>query len=83
MILSGLRELRQSGQLTDITLIAGGVEVKAHKNVLAACSAYFRAMFTGFNERNQDRVTLNEVDPTALSTLVDYVYSSKVEVRQK
>ena len=57
------------------------MEVKAHKNVLAACSPYFLAMFTGFNERNQDRVTLNEVDPSALSTLIDYVYSSKVEVR--
>ena len=45
--LEGLSSLQKLDALTDITLVAGGTEVKAHKNVLAACSPYFYAMFTG------------------------------------
>lgn len=80
--LAGLNRLRQAGLLTDVVLEAGHVRVPAHKNVLAACSPYFWAMFTTFNERDQDRVTLNEVDPEALKSLVEYVYTSKVEVSE-
>ena len=55
-------------------------KVPAHKMVLAACSPYFYAMFTGFTERESSRVTLQGLDPEALQTLVDYVYTSLVEV---
>ena len=51
--------------------------------VLAACSPYFYAMFTGFTERESSRVTLQGLDPEALQTLVDYVYTSLVEVEGK
>ena len=51
--------------------------------VLAACSPYFYAMFTGFTERESSRVTLQGLDPEALQTLVDYVYTSLVEVERK
>lgn len=39
--------LRMSGLLSDITLVADGVEIQAHKMILASCSPYFYAMFTG------------------------------------
>jgi kelch-like protein 2/3 len=39
-------------------------------------------MFTGFEERNQSRVTLVNVDPEALRILIDYVYTSEVEVTE-
>ena len=51
--------------------------------VLAACSPYFYAMFTGFTERESSRVTLQGLDPEALQTLVDYVYTSLVEVERE
>ena len=57
-------------------------QVPAHKMVLAACSPYFYAMFTGFTERESSRVTLQGLDPEALQTLVDYVYTSLVEVEK-
>lgn len=61
-------------------LIADGVEIPAHKMVLASCSPYFYAMFTGFEESRQDRITLQGVEHQALNLLVEYVYTSLVNV---
>ena len=46
-ILQGLNKQRQMGLLCDVMLIVGETEFPCHRNVLAACSPYFMAMFTG------------------------------------
>jgi kelch-like protein 2/3 len=51
--------------------------------VLAACSPYFYAMFTSFEESKQERITLQGVDSQALQLLVEYVYSSEVHVTEE
>lgn len=51
--------------------------------VLASCSPYFYAMFTSFEESKQDRITLQGVDHQALSLLVEYVYTSEVQVTEE
>lgn len=66
-----------------MTLVADSVEIPAHKMVLAACSPYFYAMFTSFEESKQDRITLQGVDHYALSLLVEYVYTSEVHVTEE
>jgi len=69
--------------LCDVILVADGdMEVPAHIMVLAACSPYFYAMFTSFEERDQQRITLQGVDYSALELLVDYVYSAEVHVTE-
>lgn len=68
--------------LCDVTLVANTVEIPAHKMVLAACSPYFYAMFSSFEESRQDRITLQEIDPQALQLLVEYVYTSEVQVTE-
>ncbi|EGI68861.1 Ring canal kelch-like protein [Acromyrmex echinatior] len=75
--------MRKKNLLCDVILVAdGGMEVPAHKMVLAACSPYFYAMFTSFEERDQQRITLQGVDYSALELLVDYVYSAEVHVTE-
>ena len=75
--------MRDDSLLTDVTLIAAGYEVKAHKAVLASCSPYFYAMFTGFDEKNKSKIILRDIDPEALKLLVNYVYTSEVEVTEE
>merc|ERR1719305_1713774 len=81
-VVEGMQAMRQAGLLCDVTLVAENLEVPAHKMVLAACSPYFYAMFTGFTERDSNRVNIHGVDPEALTVLVDYVYTSEVDVTE-
>jgi kelch-like protein 2/3 len=69
--------------LCDVVLVAEGVEINAHKLVLAASSPYFCAMFKDFEERTQDRIVIGGVDPDALRCLVDYIYTSEVQVTEE
>ncbi|GJQ73303.1 putative BTB And C-terminal Kelch [Trypoxylus dichotomus] len=78
-----MNHMRQELLLCDVTLIADNVEIPAHKMVLAACSPYFYAMFMSFEESKQDKITLKEIDSAALTLLVEYVYTSEVQVTEE
>lgn len=60
------------------------MEIPAHKMVLASCSPYFYAMFSGteFEESHQDKIHVQGVEFQALQLLVDYVYTSYVDVTE-
>ena len=48
LMLQSLNSMRVEGLLTDVILVtSSGLEIPAHKNILAARSRYFYCMFNG------------------------------------
>uniref|UniRef100_A0A8C9ZA21 BTB domain-containing protein n=1 Tax=Sander lucioperca TaxID=283035 RepID=A0A8C9ZA21_SANLU len=45
-VLSKLNEQRSQGLFCDVTIVVEDVKFQAHKNILAACSGYFRNALT-------------------------------------
>uniref|UniRef100_A0A3B3BC43 BTB domain-containing protein n=1 Tax=Oryzias melastigma TaxID=30732 RepID=A0A3B3BC43_ORYME len=45
-VLSKLNEQRSQGLFCDVTIVVEDVKFRAHKNILAACSRYFRNALT-------------------------------------
>ncbi|CUT99669.1 kelch protein 3 [Echinococcus multilocularis] len=83
-VFHNLNEMRRQNLLCDVVLKAGSVEVPAHKNVLAASSPYFRAMFTGdMTESRARTVTIGNIDGTALGLLVDFIYTAEVLITEE
>eukprot|EP00058_Branchiostoma_floridae_P022545 XP_002608035.1 hypothetical protein BRAFLDRAFT_263424 [Branchiostoma floridae] len=82
-LLQGLQELRLENLLVDVILCVSGKEIPCHRNVLAACSGYFRAMFcNGHLESKEHKVTIQEASVGLVQLLVDYAYTSKVTITE-
>nr|UZH44920.1 kelch-like protein [Carassius gibelio]WEX30307.1 Kelch-like protein 26-A [Carassius gibelio] len=78
-LLRGLSALRDQGQLLDVVLVIEHEHFEVHKAVLASCSDYFRAMFTGgMKESNQDTIELKGLSARGLKHIIDFAYSSEV-----
>ncbi|XP_043918145.1 kelch-like protein 2 isoform X1 [Protopterus annectens] len=79
-----MNELRNQDSLCDVTIVAEDIEIAAHRVVLAACSPYFHAMFTGeMSESRAKRVRIKEVDGWTLKMLIDYVYTAEIQVTEE
>ena len=75
-----LNNLRKQSQLCDITINISGRSFQAHKNVLAACSSYFMAMFTsGFKESSQSEISIDE-DPEVFEVLLEFIYTGEMAI---
>ena len=80
---AGMEGMRLGGILCDVTLVAGNVDIPAHKVVLANTSQYFHSMFTGdFKEKESPRIVMEGLEPQILTSLVEYSYTSKVMINQ-
>lgn len=79
---SKMAVFRERNQFTDIVLVAGSKRIPAHKVIISSLCDYFNAMFTNeLAETHQQVVTINNVDPDALEALINYAYTSKLEIR--
>ncbi|XP_069093325.1 kelch-like protein 20 isoform X2 [Pleurodeles waltl] len=83
-VLEGLNSLRLLRSFCDVVLCCGGHDFPCHRLVLAACSSYFRAMFSnsGLAEAQQERVAINGVEPAMIGALVDYAYTAQVVINK-
>ncbi len=76
-----LSEMRSKNKLCDVVVKAGDLTLNAHRVVLAACSPYFNAMFSGgMKESQQGIVNFQSVHPKAIEALVDFCYLATVTV---
>jgi kelch-like protein 20 len=81
--LTELNLIRKHHELCDVVITVGSRKIFAHKVILAACSPYFRAMFTGaLSESSQTEVTIRDVDETAMDILIDFCYTSNIVVEE-
>ncbi|XP_010211555.1 PREDICTED: kelch-like protein 32 [Tinamus guttatus] len=78
-VLAALNQQRSDGVLCDITLVAEEQKFHAHKAVLAACSDYFRAMFSlCMVESGADEVNLHGVTSLGLKQALDFAYTGQI-----
>ncbi|XP_051947429.1 zinc finger and BTB domain-containing protein 17-like [Xyrauchen texanus] len=78
-VLGQLNEQRQLGLLCDCTFVVDGVDFKAHKAVLAACSAYFRTLFLDQN----DVVHLDISNAAGLEQVLEFMYTAKLTLNSQ
>ena len=70
----------QNDEYTDVTLKVDDVEIKAHKNVLAARSAVFDAMFKSKMQEEQTGVVkVEHFKPQVIKDMLYYIYTNNVE----
>ena len=83
---SGLRRLRDRGQLVDVSLVSeDGHSASAHKVVLASHSARFRQMLTlasGPASSGPHSVLLTGVKGQDLDDILDFIYQGEVKIGQ-
>ena len=71
-----LSSLLESGTLSDVTLQVEGVQLPAHKAVLAARSPVFRAMFDhDVRERRENAVKITDLKADVVREMLMYIYT--------
>ncbi|XP_028817821.1 zinc finger and BTB domain-containing protein 38 isoform X2 [Denticeps clupeoides] len=78
-VLSRLSEQRSQGMFCDVTIVVEDVKFRAHRNVLAATSGYFRNAFTSPEIFTSGQVLeLLDLRSEVFATILNFIYSSKV-----
>ncbi|XP_063647366.1 kelch-like protein 23 isoform X2 [Pan troglodytes] len=83
--LDAFRTFYLDGLFTDITLqCPSGIIFHCHRAVLAACSNYFKAMFTAdMKEKFKNKIKLSGIHHDILEGLVNYAYTSQIEITKR
>ncbi|XP_073475396.1 zinc finger and BTB domain-containing protein 7C isoform X2 [Aquarana catesbeiana] len=80
-ILCGLNQQRQDGFLCDVILIIQDQEYRTHRSVLAACSQYFKKLFTAGSMTDQPYIyEIDFVKPDAFSAILEFAYTSTLTI---
>ncbi|XP_046371478.2 kelch repeat and BTB domain-containing protein 8-like [Haliotis rufescens] len=80
-VLEEMKSMFDDRQLIDVVICVQDARIPAHRNVLAATSPYFKAMFTtNLTESRQRQILLHEVDPKSVSQIINYAYTGNLEI---
>lgn len=84
-LLTQLNLLRKRKVFTDVILKAGNRSFPCHRAVLASCSRYFEAMFSGGLRESRDaEVNFHDsLHPEVLELLLDYAYSARIIINEE
>ena len=78
----GLGSLKENQDFTDVTLVSeDGLQVEAHKVILAASSPFFRDLL-GRNVRSDAFIYMRGATSTDMISIVDFLYYGEVQVHQ-
>ncbi|XP_078281200.1 zinc finger and BTB domain-containing protein 17 isoform X2 [Rhinoraja longicauda] len=77
-VLEQLNQQRHLGLLCDCTFVVDGIDFKAHKAVLAACSEYFRTLFLD----QKDVVHLDISNAAGLGQMLEFMYTAKLKLTE-
>ncbi|KAI4817095.1 hypothetical protein KUCAC02_009377 [Chaenocephalus aceratus] len=85
-VLCSLNEQRRDGLLCDVILIVSDQEYRTHRSVLAACSQYFKKLFTvattdsGDHNHTAAVYDIDFVAPDSLAAILEFAYTSTLTV---
>ena len=83
-LLHSFSELRQCGSiLSDCTLSVSGTEFPVHRCFLAACSPYFRTLFTSkMKERTCSLIKIRGVEADTFQLILGFLYSGQISLNE-
>ncbi|XP_029435309.1 zinc finger and BTB domain-containing protein 4 [Rhinatrema bivittatum] len=81
-LLLELNEQRLKGVFCDITVIVEDTKFKAHKNVLAASSPYFKEVLSGHTSWLRDQMfELPDIQAEVFSNILNFIYNSRLTIQ--
>ncbi|XP_046721166.1 zinc finger and BTB domain-containing protein 38 isoform X2 [Silurus meridionalis] len=83
-VLSRLSEQQSHGLFCDVTIVVEDIKFRAHRNVLAATSGYFRNAFTAPETCSSSQVLeIPDLKSEVFASILNFIYSSKVDLASK
>ena len=73
-----MKNMWDNKELCDVTLVADGIAIGAHRIVLAAAIPYFKAMFSKEWSSSKKEILLQDVDGDAFEKIITFVYTGEV-----
>jgi len=79
---SAFKHILEEEDYVDVTLSAEGKNLKGHKVVLSACSAYFQALLRGISPWQHPVLVLKDISFNDLQSILEFIYLGEVNLEQ-